>query len=297
MRTIIAILFVLLLPLMADRAITLAWDKNPETDIVGYRVNYDTNPAKLEKSLSVAGDVAETTVTLPLGEYWFELRAINLAKQESQPSRTILGVVREPENLGWLDRQDWKLTASSEDQAPWALSLATDDDLASFWHTKYQPENIPPPHWIQVELPELANIFALYAMPRSDGYKISNITAYEVQSSLDGKTWKPWAKGEWTDTPDLKKATLPVRNTRFVRLVSNGVQASIADLNLLGYYGPPEAITPPAPTKPPLAPGKLRVVKIETSVNLTEWETLAFVPLIADSAARFIRTEITTIKP
>lgn len=256
MKTLLAIIF-LTLPLMADRAITLAWDKNPETDIVGYRLNYGSDSAKMEKSITVAGDVVEATVTLPLGEYWFEVRAINAAKQEGPPSRTILGVVREPENMGWIPREDWKLTASSEDQAPWALSLATDDDKDTFWHTKYQPENIPPPHWIQVELPNLANIFALYVMPRTDDYRISNITAYEVQSSLDGKTWTTWAKGLWTDTPDLKKASLPVRNTRFVRLVSNGVQASVADINLLGYYGPPEAITPP--TKPPRAPQKVRV--------------------------------------
>lgn len=264
-------LILALASLAGAKPITLAWDKNPEPDITGYRLNYGTDPSKLEKSVTVAGDVVEATVDLPLGEYWFEVRAINSAGQQSPESRRILGVVREePDNLGWLPREDWKLTASSEDQAPWALSLATDDDLATFWHTRYQPENVPPPHWIQVELPEAANLFALYVQPRRDGYKISNITTYEIQSSPDGKTWEPWAKGEWTDTPELKKAQLPVRNTRFIRLVSNGIQASIADLNLLGYYGPPEAVTPPAPTKPPRAPGNLRIFKVEITARVSE---------------------------
>lgn len=289
------IIFYLLASMAWSEPMTLAWDKNPEPDITGYRMNYGTDPARLEKSTTTPGDVIETTVDLPLGEHWFEIRAIATGG-ESEPSKKILGVVRNPENLGWLLREDWKITSSSEESPAYALSLATDDDLASFWHTHFVPENVPPPHWLAIELPEMANLFALYVLPRSDGYKVSNITAYEVQSSVDGKVWETWAKGVWTDSTDLKKADLPVRNTRFVRLVSNGVQASIADLNLLGYYSPPEAAIPAPAPKPPQAPGKLRVVKIETSANLTDWEPLAFVPLDDGSAARFIRAGITEIE-
>lgn len=299
MKSSLIILY-LLASVAWSKPITLAWDKNPEPDIVAYHINYGSDPALLEKRASVGGERNEVTLDLPLGEYWFTVQATAITAgfpaMTSIPSRRILGVVREPENLGWLARGDWKLTSSSEESPAYELSLATDDDLSSFWHIRFQPENAPAPHWVGVELPELANVFALYVLPRSDGFKVSNITAYEVQSSVDGKVWEPWAKGVWTDSADLKKAELSVRNTRFVRLVLNGVQASIADLNLLGYYGPPEAAIPAPAPKPPQAPGKLRVVKIETSANLTEWEPIAFVPLDDGSAVRFIRAGITEIE-
>lgn len=291
MRT--SILLLSLAVLAWSKPITLAWDKNPETNITGYRVNYGTDSSKLEKSATVPADKTEVEIDLPLGEYWFNIVAI-AGSNESVPSRAILGVVREPENLGWLVRSDWKLTASSESPPKYALDFATDDDLASFWHIHFIPENAAPPHWLAVELPEPATLFGLYAQPRSDGFKGSNITDYQIESSSDGVTWVPWASGTWTAAAELKKAELPMRQTKFVRIVSNGVQASIAELNLLGYYGQSEeGVTPVQPAPP----GKLRVVRIETSANLTDWEPLAFVPLVTDSPARFIRANISEITP
>lgn len=275
------------------KPITLTWDKNPEANITGYRVNYGTDPSKLEKSTTVPADKTEVEIDLPLGEYWFNIVAIAVSA-ESVPSRAILGVVREPENLGWLVRNDWKLTVSSESPPKYALDFAIDDDLASFWHIHFVPENAAPPHWVAVELPEPATLFALYVQPRSDGFKGSNITDYQIESSSDGVTWVPWASGTWTDSAELKKAEMPMRTTKHIRVFSSGVQASIADLNLLGYYGQPEEGDLPVPPAPP---GKLRVVRIETSANLTDWEPLAFVPLVTESPARFIRANISEITP
>ena len=58
-------------------------------------------------------------------------------------------------------------------------------------------------------------------------------------------------------------------------------------------------IAPKAPAPPVVipAPKKLRVVRIEASANLNDWEPIAFVPLLTDEPKRFVRASTTDIQP
>lgn len=64
--------------------------------------------------------------------------------------------------------------------------------------------------------------------------------------------------------------------------------------NAYGISEPSDPVTVPAlPTKPT----GLQVVEIQVSSNLTDWETIALVPLKTATPARHIRAGLTTIQP
>jgi len=72
--------------------ITLAWDRNPESDIKGYRLYY--GPISRSKanytSMVEVGNVTEFTLTnLPPGPYFFAVTAVNLAGRESGYSNEV----------------------------------------------------------------------------------------------------------------------------------------------------------------------------------------------------------------
>jgi hypothetical protein len=64
----------------------------------------------------------------------------------------------------------------------------------------------------------------------------------------------------------------------------NGAESALSD-----------PVTIPAAIQPPQPPTGLRVVEIQTSSNLTDWDTIAYVPLHDDSPQRFVRAHLTTI--
>lgn len=41
----------------------------------------------------------------------------------------------------------------------------------------------------------------------------------------------------------------------------------------------------------------MKIVEIQTSSNMKEWETLAYIPIITQSPARFLRSSISEVKP
>lgn len=72
--------------------VTLAWDRNPENDIKGYRIYYGPLPrSKAAYTTMVeAGNVTEFTLTnLPPGPYFFAVTAVNLAGMESGYSNEV----------------------------------------------------------------------------------------------------------------------------------------------------------------------------------------------------------------
>ncbi|MCB1095193.1 MAG: fibronectin type III domain-containing protein [Verrucomicrobiae bacterium] len=75
-------------------SVTLRWDANPETDVVGYRVYYGTSSGNYPLSLD-AGNVTTAAVTdLAEGqEYYFAVTAVNAASLESLPSEEVSVVV------------------------------------------------------------------------------------------------------------------------------------------------------------------------------------------------------------
>jgi len=71
-----------------------------------------------------------------------------------------------------------------------------DGDTATFWHTRFQPDFAPPPHYVVLELPAETVVAGLAYTPR--GKPSGRVLAYEVSVSDDGETWNaPVVKGRF----------------------------------------------------------------------------------------------------
>ncbi|HEX8679240.1 MAG TPA: fibronectin type III domain-containing protein, partial [Chthoniobacterales bacterium] len=78
----------------AAKAVTLAWDRNPEVDVIGYRVQIGTSSGWYTQTIDVA---AATTAIVPnLNEgatYYFAVTAYNSSLLESAPSNQVTYLV------------------------------------------------------------------------------------------------------------------------------------------------------------------------------------------------------------
>lgn len=92
MKTLITILL-LALPLHAEPR-TLTWDKNPETDVVSYRLTFVKVP-ELARTVTTSGLVA-TTPDLSPGVWTFSVAAINAAGFISAESKVIVTTISVP---------------------------------------------------------------------------------------------------------------------------------------------------------------------------------------------------------
>lgn len=70
--------------------VTLAWDANPETNVVGYIVHYGSVSGVYTNSVNVTGDITATVTNLQEGTtYYFTVTAYNSDGLESIPSSEI----------------------------------------------------------------------------------------------------------------------------------------------------------------------------------------------------------------
>lgn len=120
------------------------------------------------------------------------------------------------------NRSDWSLTVSS-DQANAGEGAANtiDGDSRTIWHTRWQDDIPPHPHFIQSDMKETIEIEAFTYLPRQDGLENGNIKDYEFYISLDGNQWDKVASGSFARGSDVKKIVFESAVTaRYFKLVS-----------------------------------------------------------------------------
>ena len=69
-------------------SVTLGWDANSETDLVGYRVYFSKNASEWTHAKDV-GLVTQATVSLPSSVTWFFIVTAKNAELESLPSEVV----------------------------------------------------------------------------------------------------------------------------------------------------------------------------------------------------------------
>jgi hypothetical protein len=79
------------------QTVRLTWDANPENNIAGYTIVYGTTSRNYTSSLNV-GNVTEAVVPgLTIGRtYFFAVRAVNVAGQQSAPSGEVAATIQPP---------------------------------------------------------------------------------------------------------------------------------------------------------------------------------------------------------
>jgi beta-galactosidase len=119
-------------------------------------------------------------------------------------------------------------------------SNAVDGRNSTFWHSRWNPDEAPYPHYIAVDVGEVAEIGGITVQGRNDNNTNGNIKKYRVYVSTDGKSWnKPVAEGEFKAPHNSEqRIEFKVVKGRYVKLealseVENRPFAAIAELGVL----------------------------------------------------------------
>ncbi len=115
----------------------------------------------------------------------------------------------------------------------------TDGNPNTFWHTMYSVTVANYPHWVDFDCGAAKTLKGFSYLPRQDSSN-GNIKDYEVQVSMDGKTWsQPVATGAFANNRTLKRVIFdkPVR-ARYLRFTAKSSQdgqdfATCAEFNVL----------------------------------------------------------------
>lgn len=131
----------------------------------------------------------------------------------------------------------WHATASSFENGEGNPEHALDNDPTTFWHTRYSPSSVGPPHSLVVDLNEVRSIGNVVLTQRQGDNHNGRIKDYEIYLSDDGKTWgSAVAKGTLPSRDAPQRVRVNGRG-RFVKLVvlsdhSNGGWAALSEFDV-----------------------------------------------------------------
>ena len=79
-----------------------------------------------------------------------------------------------------ISQAGWTVTADSANSGNPA-SYAIDGNNSTFWHTEYDPVNVPLPHMITIDMGQSHTIGSVTYLPRQDGQSDGNIGQHQIQ--------------------------------------------------------------------------------------------------------------------
>lgn len=145
----------------------------------------------------------------------------------------------------------WTATADSFEQG-YPPSNAIDGDHNSFWHTPWDPQSVPLPHWIQIDMKQNYLVNSISYQPRQDGSSNGNIGGHQITFSTDGQNFgTPKCIGTWKDDNSTKTSIFEATNARYVRLTAlteagaRGPWSSVAELQIFTTNTPAPAFGGP----------------------------------------------------
>ena len=235
--------------------------------------------------------LTEKLITVPQTRARY-IRFTSLESHSVQPLTALaeIGVFFKGKEYSTLE---WKATSGNEvgitDNLWGPASYAIDDTPETCWHTRYMDgETLPFPHVITIDFG--ADVVS------SDADKMHlewepNPPVVDEYVLNYGK--QPDHMTSTLSVPgNVKTATVPsLTPGEWFFTVSAKIEASQSESSKMAVG----VIATPAPPAVIPRPKGLRVVRIEASANLKDWEPVAFVPLMTDAPARFVRASITDI--
>ena len=137
-------------------------------------------------------------------------------------------------------RARWKVTASSFEKNEGEPANAIDGQSGTFWHSRWSPTEVEPPHWLRIDFGKSLKIAAVTYLPRQGGNANGRVKNYELYVSADGKQWgQPVAKGAFKgkDKEETVQLAKPAtgRYLKFVALseIKGQKFASVAELDVV----------------------------------------------------------------
>jgi hypothetical protein len=136
---------------VADAAtVTLAWDKNSETDIAGYRMHYGTTRGSYSYNVDIGNSTSCTISGLTEGKtYYFAATAYNSQNKESGFSKELACTIATPpspptsvdnDNDGILDNDETDVYGTDPQIADTDGDGITDGDEIAFWSNSWNAD-------------------------------------------------------------------------------------------------------------------------------------------------------------
>ncbi len=247
---------------------TLAWNRNPESNVAGYRVYYGTTAGSYSQVLDVGNQIqAEVSNLAPGNIYYFVVTAYNSSGDESLPSSEVFKVmpanqapvVSLQSSLGPIAlvapaSLNIEATATDADGTvtkveffqggtklatdlaapfvlPWTSSAAGSFSITAVAYDNSGATGQSAPMVIQVTVPSFSS-----TRMNSDGTfqftaDVSESAAAAVEVSDDLKTWQAMSKVTTTPEGEFVDPDAPNLRKRFYRVRSGGVLLS----NVVGF--------------------------------------------------------------
>lgn len=207
---------------------------------------------------AVPGDQSCGTKTIELGNIPLSAQeiVIKLVPKGANPDSELVNireielygsVVEEtqPENDSLIPHDTMEIFASDAHRFVAGIEgpayLAIDGNAGTWWHTTYD-ESLPDdnsvyglPQSITLDLKSTKTIGKYEYTPRSRGEN-GIITKYELQVSLDNKSYYSVTSGNWELNQDVKTITFDAVKARYVRLVALEAYKNVASASELNVY-------------------------------------------------------------
>jgi len=125
-----------------------------------------------------------------------------------------------------ISKSGWTATADFDDDG-YEPKLAIDDNINTFWHTKWRtPDPDPPnPHWIIVDMKRTYNVSEFQYLTRQNKWYTGILKTADLYLSSDGQTWGQYVlNGQFENTKKNRSwqniTISPPRACRYFKLVS-----------------------------------------------------------------------------
>ena len=114
------------------------------------------------------------------------------------------------------------LSVSSIERNESSPEYLVDDDIGTFWHSKWSGSNVPNhPHTVTLDMMKSRKIRGIAILPRQDGNANGRVKDFLVEISTDGKNWTEALRGTLRDTHNEQtvKRDTPIEG-RYLRFTS-----------------------------------------------------------------------------
>jgi len=138
-----------------------------------------------------------------------------------------------------INKRGWKVLSSDSEHAPdYTAQMAIDNDVQTFWHTQFEPKELPYPHEIVVDMGVESILHTFEYVPRQ-GSSHPRIKDYRLFISTDGKTWgEPVLEGTLKDSEDVQNFDIKHIKARYFKFQGlSGYTRNAASVGELSFYG------------------------------------------------------------
>ena len=139
----------------------------------------------------------------------------------------------------FVDRRNWKVTASDFQEGEGNPANAIDGDANTFWHSRYSPDKPNLPHSLTIDMNAPLNVKAVSLTPRADGSN-GRIADFDLFLSNDPNNFgAPVLSGTVPDQGTIQTIALPTPKTaRYLRIVVKSERsgqglASLGELSIV----------------------------------------------------------------